>query len=449
MIEYADGDIVLFLGLISPLYQIIHFCIAVIGFLFLFKKCGIKGYWAFVPVAREYHLSLCADKEKEGRFYSVFAAIYYILELVMYFTNDETLLNNLLSIPVVAVAVTMGIYMIKIYLGLVKVFNRKKKWVFLFILAEPLGVMIFGLSKKFVPEKKYVDYSKNTAAKVLGENLEAVKDGLTVNIKDRTVLDFVKRKTLLKDIHMIIPKGHMVLLLGGSGAGKTTFLNAVTGYEKANAKIQLDAKDVYEEYSKMKYDIGFVPQQDLVRGTDTVAMTISDAANMRLSKYASIMEKENRIERMLDQFGLMSVRNNLVEKLSGGQRKRLSIALEFINDPTLFILDEPDSGLDGVVARNLFKSLRDIADSKKIVLVITHTPDRVIDLFDDVIVLAKDSRRTGRLAYYGPVKEAYEFFGKSSMEEILLTINQKDEGGEGKSDEFIEKFAERMKEKVG
>ena len=88
-------------------------------------------------------------------------------------------------------------------------------------------------------------------------------------------------------------------------------------------------------------------------------------------------------------------------------------------------------------------------DEKKIVLVITHTPDRVIDLFDDVIVLAKDAKRVGRLAWYGPVKEAYEFFGKNSMEEILLTINQKDEGGEGRADEFIEKFAERMKEKVG
>ena len=152
---------------------------------------------------------------------------------------------------------------------------------------------------------------------------------------------------------------------------------------------------------------------------------------------------------MLDQFGLMAVKNNLVDKLSGGQRKRLSIAMEFISDPTLFILDEPDSGLDGVVARNLFLSLRDIADSGKIVVVITHTPDRVIDLFDDVIVLAKDATRTGRLAYYGPVKESYDFFGKSSMEDILLTINQKDEGGEGKADEFIEKYADLVKEKVG
>ena len=149
---------------------------------------------------------------------------------------------------------------------------------------------------------------------------------------------------------------------------------------------------------------------------------------------------------MLEEFGLAAISSSLVEKLSGGQRKRLSIAMEFISDPSLFILDEPDSGLDGVVARGLFEKLRSIADSGKIVIVITHTPDRVIDLFDDVIVLAKDASRTGRLAYYGPVKEAYEFFGKDSMEDILLSINQTDEGGEGRGDEFVEKYADRMLE---
>ena len=186
-----------------------------------------------------------------------------------------------------------------------------------------------------------------------------------------------------------------------------------------------------------------------MRGNDTVAMTLHDAATLRLPSSVSIEERNKRIAAVLEQFGLTAVKNNLVEKLSGGQRKRLSIAMEFISDPFLFILDEPDSGLDGVVARSLFEKLRAIADQGKIVVVITHTPDRVIDLFDDVIVLAKDASRTGRLAYYGPVKDSYEFFGKSSMEEILLSINQKDEGGEGRADEFVEKYADYLRELVG
>lgn len=240
----------------------------------------------------------------------------------------------------------------------------------------------------------------------------------------------------------------MVLLLGGSGAGKTTFLNAVTGYEKAKAKIELDDKDVYSEYDSMKYDIGFVPQQDLMRENDTVMRTLVDAATLRLPTSVSYFKKIDRVKEVLDQFGLLALKSHLVEKLSGGQRKRLSIAMEYISDPSLFILDEPDSGLDGVVARGLFTKLRAIADQGKIVIVITHTPDRVIDLFDDVIVLAKDNSRTGRLAWYGPVDEAYEFFGKDSMEQILLSINQVEEGGEGRANEFVEKYEDRIRDRA-
>ncbi len=433
---------------IDNFFYVFKDLLVVLGCFFLFKKCGVKRIWAVIPVAREYHLSLCADKEKDGRVYTIIALFYYLLCVVEIFIDTQSMLSLFLLIPILGLHVALIIYSIRIYLGLIKVFERKKKWIILFLLLEGPTILWWGVSSGFVPGK-VVEQAAGSGAKEAGEDLAAAKEGLTVNITDRTVIDFFKKKTLLKDIHLIIPRGHMVLLLGGSGAGKTTFLNAVTGYEKARASIKLDNNDIYSEYEKMKYDIGFVPQQDLMRGNDTVEMTLTDAALMRLSADTSIMERENRIARMLDLFGLTTVRSSLVEKLSGGQRKRLSIAMEFISDPSLFILDEPDSGLDGVVARNLFEQLREIADEGKIVVVITHTPDRVIDLFDDVIVLAKDESRTGRLAWYGPVDEAYEFFGKNSMEEILLSINQKDEGGEGRADEFVEKYADRIREKVG
>ncbi len=429
--------------------QVLSYLMISIGYWNIFNKCGVKKRWAFIPIAREYHIGLSADRENDGRTYAIVSAFYYIVYVSGYLVTDNVKALLLLTIPYVGLYVTLNIYRVKLYLGLTKVFNRKKRWVWLFFFFESIVVLIWGFSKKFTPSKKVVDYSRNESAKELGEEFAPKKDALTVNINKRTVIDFFKKKTLLKDIHMNIPKGHMVLLLGGSGAGKSTYLNAVTGYEKADAKIYLDKADIYQEYSKMKYDIGFVPQLDLMRGNDTVFMTLSDAALLRLPVEMSIMERENRIAYVLELFGLTAVQNNLVEKLSGGQRKRLSIAIEFISDPTLFILDEPDSGLDGVVARKLFEKLREIADEGKIVVVITHTPDRVIDLFDDVIVLAKDATRTGRLAYYGSVEEAYSFFGKTTMEEILLSINQKDEGGEGRADEFIEKYAECMKGKVG
>ena len=120
----------------------------------------------------------------------------------------------------------------------------------------------------------------------------------------------------------------------------------------------------------------------------------------------------------------------------------MSIAMEFVSNPSLFFLDEPDSGLDGIMARELMGQLRHIADQGKIVLVITHTPDRVIDLFDDVIVLAKDGNRVGRLAYYGSVDGARSFFGRESMEEIVECVNPVEVGGKGLAEEFIAKYAE-------
>ena len=267
-------------------------------------------------------------------------------------------------------------------------------------------------------------------------------DGLTVNLRIRKVREFLHMKTLIRDIHLSIPPGRMVLLLGGSGAGKTVFLNAICGYEKADASVLLGGTDIYKHYKKMQYQIGYAPQQDTMRGKDTIYGTLMDTAKLRLPKDALPSERKARVDKVLDIFGLTPSRTHLVEKLSGGQRKRVSIAMELLSNPALFILDEPDSGLDGVMARELMEQLRAVADQGKIVIVITHTPDRVVDLFDDVIVLAKDDRRVGRLAFYGSVEEARAFFGRDRMEDIVKTINMKAVGGEGRAEEFIAKYAE-------
>ena len=421
-----------------------------IGYCFIFKKCNVVWYLAFIPFVREYNASLCADREKDGKIYTIVAGFATVIELAQMFIPDNlSVVKTIITIIYVGLIITRMIYMIRVYLGLIEVFERKKSWIWMFVFLEAFTALLWGISPKFVPSKVVIRVKKSVLAKDFGQNITAPEEGLLINIKKRTVVDFFRKKTLIKDIHMFIPKGHMVLLLGGSGAGKTTFVNAVTGYEKAKAKIELDGRDIYHEYKKILYKIGFVPQQDLIRGTDTVQLTLSDSADLRIPKGVSSDVKKARVKKVLDEFGLTAVKNSLVEKLSGGQRKRLSIAMEYISDPTLFVLDEPDSGLDGVVARGLFERLRKIADEGKIVIVISHTPDRVIELFDDVIVLAKDETKTGRLAWYGPVNEAYEFFGKNSMEEIILSVNQKDEGGEGKADEFVGKYTDLMEEKVG
>ncbi|MGI6007675.1 MAG: ATP-binding cassette domain-containing protein [Ruminococcus sp.] len=272
---------------------------------------------------------------------------------------------------------------------------------------------------------------------------EAAGNRLSIHIEERSVWNLFRRRMLLQDINLSVNPGEMVLVLGGSGAGKTTFINAVMGYEKAQGTISLDGVDVYKNYNRMKYEIGFVPQQDWLRMDDSVLATLSNAAELKLPKSVPEEERKKRVEEVLETLGLESEKKSLVSKLSGGQRKRLSIAVEYIVNPSLFFLDEPDSGLDGVMARHLMESLRTIADQGKTVIVITHSPDRVIDLFDKVIVLAKDSEKNvGHLAFYGSPGEARRFFEVDTMEDVVRKINRKDEGGEGMADFYIEKYQE-------
>ena len=417
-------------GILSILMNLLY----IAGLWGMFRKSGIDSRWALVPCVKELKLGQAAGLEREGRVAMVArgvtiltAILLEILEAVLEGMNGEEavrLTNLTLFIQIIGVVANLAllVYLIRIEIGLCEVYNQKKHWLWVWIPLEFIPAMLWGWMKEFQPQWRPEEMRTDAAGFFSGSKAAVLDQGLTVNLEERTATEFFQKKYLLRDIHMYIQPGHMVLLLGGSGAGKTTYLNAVNGYEKAKAEVVLNGENLYTHYKQMQYDIGFVPQLDLMRGSDSV--------------YRTLMEE------VMDIFGLTPVKNNLVVKLSGGQRKRLSIAMEFISNPTLFILDEPDSGLDGVMARELFLQLRQIADQGKIIIVITHTPDRVIDLFDDVIVLAKDSNRTGRLAYFGPIQEAREFFGKEKMEEIVKSINRQEEGGDGRADEFIMRYAE-------
>jgi len=426
----------------------IFYVLFVIGTFKILRKCNRKGWQAFIPIYNTYALSDCADRADDGKLFCFFNFVAVLLTgTLSYLFETENEASNLVKTLVIVLTLVFGIidivYSIKIYSGLCDTFGRKKGWLVLFIICDRPLVFIWGLSKKFVPvalEEEVIDESKVAAlSDYVADKLD---EGLTININERSVRNGVTSKTLLRDIHLNIKPGHMVLLLGGSGAGKTTFVNAITGYEKADASISLNGDDVYKHYDKMKYEIGFVPQQDLIRYNDTVVRTLSDAASLRLPSNVRFFERRKRIKEVLDIFGLTPVKNNIVGKQSGGQKKRISIASEFISNPSLFILDEPDSGLDGIMAKDLMQRLHDISRQGKIVIVITHTPDRVIDLFDDVIVLGKDEKRTGRLVYYGPVADAKAFFGCDTMEDIVKSVNRIEEGGEGRADELIEKYSE-------
>ncbi len=263
--------------------------------------------------------------------------------------------------------------------------------------------------------------------------------GLQIHIRERRVRKgFFRYDSLLKDIRLFVPKGSLVLILGGSGAGKTTFINAVMGYEPADGVIRYDDIDIYREYDKMKYAIGYVQQEDLLRRTDVVADTLLDSAKMHLA--CDRAEQQIAVSETMKLLGLEKEQDKLVGQLSGGQRKRLSIGVEYVGEPLLFFLDEPDSGLDGSNADNMWDIVRKIADTGKIVMVISHIPDRAFNLFDKVVILAKDKTNCGRLAFTGTPQQACTFFGTERLEDIVKKINRVNEGGEGRADEFIQRF---------
>ena len=436
----------------TDLLNVLLALLYLVGLWKLLEKSGVKGWWALIPGARDYQLARCAGREPEGRVYSVTGVVQIVIELLFVLVGNsraatvEEIANQVLVLTVLLIAVLFvrWIYMFRVFAGLLNVYNLRKRWLWLVPVSYTrwLPMLLWGFGKQYQPDWKLEDIKAELARLATHGSATVMDEGLTVNLEERSATEFFQKKVLLRAIHMSIPQGHMVLLLGGSGAGKTTYLNAINGYEKAKAEVMLNGSNLYTQYKKMQYEVGFVPQSEMMRGKDTVLNTLLDAAKLRLPRDVTGKQRRERVDEVMEIFGLKPVQHNLVEKLSGGQKKRLSISMEFISNPSLFILDEPDSGLDGVMARELFVQLRKIADTGKIVIVITHTPDRVIDLFDDVIVLAKDSGRTGRLAFYGNIEQARKFFGRDRMEQIVKSVNRKEEGGDGLADEFVMKYAE-------
>ncbi len=438
----------------SPLMSLIRtllgWLLFSIGLWKLTGKLKCKRRWmTWIPGLRYSVWGQGMNMAREGVACGTLEILFYISSVVFGLIENEKAALAF-SLASLVLWVFLFVYRLRLFIRLLNVCKLKRWWILLWLTVDWLAMMILGCGKRYQPAEQVADeeWQAGTApaelSGVSGIHSHAPTDsGLSVDLRERTATDFGKKRYLLKDIALDIPNGSLVLLLGGSGSGKTTFVNAVIGYEKANATILLNGSDVYKDYKRMKYRIGFVPQQNLIRMSDTVRHTVGDAALLRISRSVSSEERRKKTQEAMDLMGLTAGGGGLVGKKSGGMLRRISIAMELVSDPELFVLDEPDSGLDGVIARELFTQLRQIADQGKIVMVITHTPDRVVDLFDRVIVLARDSGRCGRLAFYGTPQEARDFFGKDNMEGVVMSVNSKDAGGDGLADEYIERFAER------
>ncbi len=223
---------------------------------------------------------------------------------------------------------------------------------------------------------------------------------------------------LLNDISLVIPPRKFVALVGGSGAGKSTLMDALNGLRPAQqGTVLYNGIDYYHNLASFNTQLGYVPQDDIVHRDLTVERALYYAARLRLPSDFTKEQIQWRIDEVLEDVEMTERRNLLVSKLSGGQRKRVSIALELLANPSIFFLDEPTSGLDPGLDRKMMALLRRLADRGRTVILVTHATNN-INACDFVCFLAQG----GRLAYFGPPNEAKAYFEKTDFAEIYSTL---------------------------
>ncbi|MEU1106194.1 FHA domain-containing protein [Streptomyces tibetensis] len=244
---------------------------------------------------------------------------------------------------------------------------------------------------------------------LVGDQLQEYVDTgeVSLDVQDLAVSVDRGRKTLLD--HVSFPVGEKCLLavVGPSGAGKSTLLNALTGQRPAgHGTVLYDGRDLYRDYAELRQRIGLVPQDDILHAQLTVRKALTYAAELRFPQDTAKAERRARVDEVIRELGLEQRADQAVHSLSGGQRKRVSVALELLTKPSLLFLDEPTSGLDPGMDRSVMHMLRGLADDGRTVIVVTHSV-LSLDVCDRLLVLAPG----GKIAYYGPPEDALSFFG--------------------------------------
>ena len=227
-------------------------------------------------------------------------------------------------------------------------------------------------------------------------------DGVTVRAGEHTLLD---------DLRLVVHPGELCALLGPSGAGKSTLMKAVLGVRKpASGRVRLGERPMTEAGP-----IGYVPQDDALHRVLTVEKALDYSAQLRLPSL-SAEARHARITDVLTRVDLVQRRSVRVGRLSGGQRKRVSVAMELLTAPPVLVLDEPTSGLDPGMERRTMALFADLASEGRIVIVSTHAMASIQRCQVVVVLVA------GKLAYAGPPAGCPEWFEALDMNGIFPAI---------------------------
>ncbi|MFD7261907.1 FHA domain-containing protein [Streptomyces sp. NPDC059874] len=249
----------------------------------------------------------------------------------------------------------------------------------------------------------------HTAFCLVGDQLQEYVDTgeVSLDVQDLNVTVDRGRKTLMDGVSFPVGAKCLLAVVGPSGAGKSTLLGALTGLRPAdNGTVLYDGRDLYRDYAELRSRIGLVPQDDILHAQLTVRRALVYAAELRFPQDTAKAEREARVDEVIRELGLVQRADQPIHSLSGGQRKRVSVALELLTKPSLLFLDEPTSGLDPGMDRSVMHMLRGLADDGRTVIVVTHSV-LSLDVCDRLLFLAPG----GRVAYFGPPQDALSFFG--------------------------------------
>jgi len=225
-------------------------------------------------------------------------------------------------------------------------------------------------------------------------------------------------KTLLDNISMTARPGTLTAIIGPSGAGKSTLARLIAGYtHPTKGTVSFEGHNIHADYASLRSRIGMVPQDDVVHGQLTVNQALMYAAELRLPPDTTTADRQQVVAEVLAELEMTQHADTRVDRLSGGQRKRASVALELLTGPSLLILDEPTSGLDPALDRQVMTMLRDLADAGRVVLVVTHSLT-YLDVCDQVLLLAPG----GKTAFYGPPAQIGPAMGTTNWADIFSTV---------------------------
>lgn len=228
-------------------------------------------------------------------------------------------------------------------------------------------------------------------------------------------------KIIANNISLNIEPGEFVAIIGGSGAGKTTLLNCISSMtDFTSGDVIINGDSILTSSKSLRSIMGYVPQNDIVHDNLTLERMLMYSAKLRMPDDTTREEIEQKIDEVLDMVELTAHRGTFIKRLSGGQRKRASIAVELLASPKLFFLDEPSSGLDPSTEKHLMYMLKRLAESGKTVIMVTHTTQNV-GICDRLICMGNG----GLLCFSGSPSEADRFFGKSQFTDIYDDLNER------------------------